>query len=67
MICMDANTDLLDPTLQKLLTDNDLVDLVGTRIGSDLPETYAHDTTTIDHIFGTAILATVVKQEGYLA
>eukprot|EP00978_Attheya_sp_CCMP212_P000032 scaffold97_cov54-Attheya_sp.AAC.2 len=63
MLCMDANADLLDPMLQKLLTDNDLVDLVGTKLGSDLPETYARGTKTIDHIFGTAILATAVKRK----
>eukprot|EP00978_Attheya_sp_CCMP212_P031848 scaffold121956_cov25-Attheya_sp.AAC.1 len=67
MLCMDANADLLNPMLQKLLTDNDLFDLVGTKLGSDLPETYARGTKTIDHIFGTAILATAVKRVGYLA
>eukprot|EP00978_Attheya_sp_CCMP212_P045775 scaffold360121_cov35-Attheya_sp.AAC.1 len=67
MLCMDANAYLLDPMLQKLLTDNDLVDLVGTKLGSDLPETYARGTKTIDHIFGMAILATAVKRVGYLA
>eukprot|EP00978_Attheya_sp_CCMP212_P020033 scaffold56873_cov59-Attheya_sp.AAC.1 len=51
MLCIDANADLLDPMLQKLLTDNNLVDLVGTKLGSDLPETYARGTKTIDHIF----------------
>ena len=67
MLCMDANADLLDTMLQKLLTNNDLVDLVGTQLGTDLPETYARGTKTIDHIFGTELLATAVKRVGYLA
>eukprot|EP00978_Attheya_sp_CCMP212_P033265 scaffold133477_cov48-Attheya_sp.AAC.1 len=68
MLCMDANADLLDPMLQNYSqTTTWLILLVQNLDRTFQRETYARSTKTIDHIFGTAILATAVKRVGYLA
>eukprot|EP00978_Attheya_sp_CCMP212_P040409 scaffold220114_cov118-Attheya_sp.AAC.1 len=40
VLCMDANADLQEPHLRKILADTGMVDLVANKLGSELPETY---------------------------
>ena len=67
ILCMDANADLLEPALQKMLSTTGLIDLVAHQLGSCLPETYVRGKRTIDHIFGTPHIATAVRGAGFLA
>ncbi len=50
LLCMDANADLQEPHLRKILTDTGMVDLVANKLGSELPETYVNGKRTDDHL-----------------
>lgn len=67
VLCMDANADLQEPHLRKILTDTGMVDLVANKLGSELPETYVNGKRTVDHIFGTPDVIPAVEKVEYLA
>jgi hypothetical protein len=67
ILCMDANADLDDAHIQKLLRDTGMVDLVAHHLGSDLPETYVNGKKRVDHYFGTPDVAPAVKRVAILA
>ena len=50
---IDANTNLLDARLQRILTDGGLYDLIGSKHGINSPPTYQRGSQTIDFMFGT--------------
>ena len=66
-MCLDANADLLDKEFQDLIRKTELIDLMATRLGADLPETYVRGKKTIDHIFGSPRVEGAIEGAGYLA
>eukprot|EP00978_Attheya_sp_CCMP212_P047186 scaffold421252_cov49-Attheya_sp.AAC.2 len=69
VLCLDANAYLLDIEFQDLIIirKTELIDLMATRIGAELPETYVRGKKTIDHIFGSARLENAIECAGYFA
>eukprot|EP00978_Attheya_sp_CCMP212_P024289 scaffold76097_cov33-Attheya_sp.AAC.1 len=67
VLCLDANADLLDTEFQDLIRKTELIDLMATRLGADLPETYVRGKKMIDHIFGSPRLEDAIECVGYLA
>eukprot|EP00978_Attheya_sp_CCMP212_P024070 scaffold75064_cov55-Attheya_sp.AAC.2 len=67
ILCLDANADLLDTEFQDLIRKTELIDLMATRLGADLPETYVRGKKTIDLIFGSPRLEDAIECVGYFA
>eukprot|EP00978_Attheya_sp_CCMP212_P047772 scaffold428280_cov122-Attheya_sp.AAC.1 len=67
VLCLDANADLRDTEFQDLIRKTELIDLMTTRLGAELPETYVRGKKTIDHIFGSARLENAIECAGYFA
>jgi hypothetical protein len=67
VLCLDANADLLDKEFQDLIRKTELIDLMATRLGADLPETYVRGKKTIDHIFGSPRVEGAIECAGYFA
>ena len=64
---IDANTNLLDARLQRILTDGGLHDLIGSKHGINSPPTYQRGSQTIDFMFGTHRLKESLTKCGHLA
>jgi hypothetical protein len=67
ILCMDANADITDKELQKLMSETGLVDAMAHELGAHLPETYIRGRKTIDHILVSPGLINTIRGAGHLA
>ena len=66
ILMIDANTNILDQKLQKIIRGGQLYDLMAARHGTNSPNTYIRGTHTIDFIFGTENVYNSVQYAGML-
>lgn len=66
ILMIDANSTILDYKIQKIIRSGQLYDLLKSRNGVNIPNTYIRGTQTIDYIFGTANVHESLQNDGML-
>lgn len=66
IIMMDANSDLQDGALTKILHKHKLYDALGSKHGHNQPSTYARGVRTIDYIFCSETIINAIVKGGIL-